>query len=90
MKNGRIYLQTAKMENKPTNRTKIWNKRCSTYRLGYKAREATSRATSFGFMLWRFSWLTCLILSSIFCLNNKIHFSVANANNSASFKRKMV
>ena len=23
----------------------------------------------------------------MFCLNNKIHFSVANANNSASFKR---
>ena len=26
----------------------------------------------------------------MFCLNNKIHFSLANANNSASFKRKMV
>ena len=25
-----------------------------------------------------------------FCLNNKIHFSIANAINSASFKRKMV
>ena len=25
----------------------------------------------------------------IFCLNNKIHFFLANANNSASFKRKM-
>ena len=26
----------------------------------------------------------------MFCLNNKIHFSLDNANNSASFKRKMV
>ena len=26
----------------------------------------------------------------MFCLNNKIHFSLANAYNSASFKRKMV
>ena len=26
----------------------------------------------------------------MFCLNTKIHFSLANANNSASFKRKMV
>ena len=26
----------------------------------------------------------------MFCLNNKIHFSLANADNSASFKRKMV
>ena len=27
---------------------------------------------------------------TLFCLNNKIHFSLANADNSASFKRKMV
>jgi len=26
----------------------------------------------------------------MFCLNNKIHFSLANANNGASYKRKMV
>ena len=26
----------------------------------------------------------------MFCLNNKIHFSLDKANNSASFKRKMV
>ena len=26
----------------------------------------------------------------MFCLNNKIHFSLANANNSGSFKRKLV
>ena len=26
----------------------------------------------------------------MFCLNNKIHLSLANANNSASFKRKML
>ena len=34
-------------------------------------------------------WLAWFSLQ-IFCLNNKIHFSLANANNSASFKRKMV
>ena len=26
----------------------------------------------------------------MFCLNNKVHFSLAKANSSASFKRKMV
>ena len=34
-------------------------------------------------------WLAWFSLQ-IFCLNNKIHFSLANANNSVSFKRKMV
>ena len=34
-------------------------------------------------------WLAWFSLQ-MFCLNNKIHFSLANANNSASFKRKMV
>ena len=34
-------------------------------------------------------WLAWFSLQ-IFCLNNEIHFSLANANNSASFKRKMV
>ena len=34
----------------------------------------------------RLAWFSL----QIFCLNNKIHFSLANANNSASFKRKMV
>ena len=32
------------------------------------------------------AWLSL----QIFCLNNKIHFSLANSNNSASFERKMV
>ena len=35
------------------------------------------------------SWLAWSSLQ-IFCLNNKIHFSLANANNSANFKRKLV
>ena len=34
-------------------------------------------------------WLPWFSLQ-ICCLNNKTHFSLANANNSASFKRKMV
>ena len=34
-------------------------------------------------------WLAWFSLQ-IFCLNNKIHFSLANAKNSASFKRKIV
>ena len=38
-----------------------------------------------GFPGW-LAWFSLQIL----CLNNKIHFSLANANNSASFKRKMV
>ena len=54
MKNGRIQIHTAKMENKTTNRAKMSNKRCIKARLqylqgGYKAREATSRATCFAF-----------------------------------------
>ena len=43
MKNGRIQIQTAKMENKPTNRAQKQD--FSTYRVVYKASEATSRAT---------------------------------------------
>ena len=38
-----------------------------------------------GFPGW-LAWFSLLI----FCLNNKIHFSLANANNSARFKRKML
>ena len=34
-------------------------------------------------------WLAWFSLQ-IFCLNNEIHFSLANANDSASFKSKMV
>ena len=83
------------MENKTTNRAKMSNKRCIKARLqylqrGYKASEATSRGTCF--LLLYFSgfpgWLPRFSLQ-IFCLN-KIHFSLANANNSASFQRKMV
>ena len=50
MKNDRIKIHTEKMENKTTNRAKMSNKRCIKARLqylqaGYKASEATSRAT---------------------------------------------
>ena len=56
-------IQTAKMENNPTNRRKISNKRCIRARLQYlqrscKANEAKSRAACFA-LLQRFSWLTC-------------------------------
>ena len=45
----------SKMENKTTNRAKMSNKRCIKARLqylqrGYKASEATSRATYFAFL----------------------------------------
>ena len=94
MKNGRIQIHTAEMENKLANRAKLSNKRCIKARLqylqrGYKASETTSRAPCFP-LLSRFSWLTCLILFRFFCPNNKINLSLANANNSASFERKMV
>ena len=59
---------------------------------GYKASEATSQATCFGYWLYFKGfpgWLAWFSLQ-IFCLSNEIHFSLANANNSASFKRKMV
>ena len=93
MKNSRILIQTAKMENKTPNKAKMSNKWYTKARLqysqrGYKVSEKTSQAPCFA--LLRFSWLTCLILPSHFFLNNKIHFSLANANNSTSFKRKMV
>ena len=67
MKNGRIQIHTAKMENKTTNRAKMSNKRCIKARLqyftqrGYKASEVTSRATCCA-LRQRFSSLTCLIL----------------------------
>ena len=38
MKNGRTWIQTAKMENKPTHRTKMSNKRCMRARLQYLQR----------------------------------------------------
>ena len=55
MKNGRIQIHTAEMENKLTNRAKLSNKRCIKARLqylqrGYKASEATSRATCFALL----------------------------------------
>ena len=57
MKNGSIEIQTAKMENKTTNRAKMSNKRskkqnCSTSGVGYKASEATSiqRAACFALL----------------------------------------
>ena len=81
------------MENKPTNRAKMSNKRCIKARLQYlqrcyKASEAASREPPvllyFGFPGW-LAWFS----PQIFWPNNQIHFSLANANNSASFKRKM-
>ena len=55
MKNGRIWIQTAKMENKPTNREKMLNERCVRAILrylqrSYKASEATSRAACFALL----------------------------------------
>ena len=55
MKNGRIQIHTAKMENKMTNRAKISNKLCTEARLqylqsSYKASEATLQATCFALL----------------------------------------
>ena len=55
MKNGRIWIQTAKMENKTTKRAKMSNEQGIKARLqylqrGYKASEATSRATCFALL----------------------------------------
>ena len=78
------------MENKTTNRAKMYNKRCIKGRLqylqrGFKASEATSQATCFALL-----FVAGLLFLHTFCLNNKIHYSLANANNSASFKRKTI
>ena len=79
------------MENKPTNRGKMSNKRCIRARLqylysvGYKTSEPPVVLYFNGFP----GWLAGFSLP-MFCLNNKIQFSLANANNSASFKRKIV
>ena len=90
MENDRFQIHTEKMENKTTNRAKMFNKRCIKARLqylqrGYEASEATSQATCFALL-----FVAGLLLLHTFCLNNKIHFSLANANNSASFKRKTI
>ena len=75
--------------------SKISNKRCIKARLqylqhGYKASEVTSREPPVLLYLSGFpGWLAWFSLQ-IFCLNNKIHFFLASAKNSASFKRKMV
>ena len=80
------------MENKTTNRAKMSYKRCiKVARLqylqrGYKASEATS-VTSHLFCFTLAVFLADL-LDSDFFPNNKIDFSLANANNSASFKSK--
>ena len=83
------------MENKTTNRAKMSNKWCIKARLlylqrGYKASEATSRAACFARYFSGFPGSLAWFSFQIFCLNNKLHFSLANANISASFKRKMV
>ena len=74
------------------NRAKMSNKRCIKARLqylqrGHKASEATSLVLLYfiGFPGW-LAWFSL----QIFCLNSIIQFSLANANYSASFKRKMV
>ena len=83
-------MPTAKMQNKTTNRAKIPNKRCIKARLQYL--NLLKRHHEPPVLLY-FSgvpgWLAWFPLQ-IFRVNNKIHFSLANANNSASFKRKMV
>ena len=38
MKNGRIYIQTGKRENKTTNKAKMSNKQCIKARLQYLQR----------------------------------------------------
>ena len=76
------------MENKPSNRAKMSNKRCIKARLQYfryLQRKPPVLLYCSGFPGW-LAWFSL----QMFCLNNKIHFSLANANNSASFKRKMV
>ena len=55
MKNGRIQINTAKMENKITNRAKMSNKLWIKARLqylqrGYKASETTLQATCFALL----------------------------------------
>ena len=51
----------------------------------YLGRSKETLFAGYGFPGW-LAWFSL----QIFCLNNKIHFSLANANNSASFKRKIV
>ena len=83
------------MENKTTNWAKMSNKRCMKARLQYLQREVIKQLVKRHHeppVLIYFSgfpgWLAWFSLQ-IFCLKNKTHFSLANANNSASFKRKM-
>ena len=75
------------MENKTTNRAKMSN--CSTYSAVIKLvkSDITSRLFCFTLAVFLAGLLNTL---QIFCPNNKIHLSLADANNSTSFKRKMV
>ena len=73
------------MENTPTNRGKMSNKRCIKAKLQYLQREPPVLFYLSGFP-GSLAWFSF----QMFCLNNKILFSLANANNSASFKRKNV
>ena len=92
MKNGSVLNHTEKNGKQIKNRAKMSNKRCIKARLqylqrGHKASEATSLVLLYfiGFPGW-LAWFSL----QIFCLNSIIQFSLANANYSASFKRKMV
>ena len=77
------------MENKTTNGAKMSNKRCSTYRAVIKLVKRHHKPPVLLYFSGFPGWLTWFSLQ-IFCPNNKIQFSLATANNSASFKRKMV
>ena len=74
MKNGRICIRTAKLKKKLQTERKCLISSAVLVLLYFN-----------GFSGWPF-WFSL----QMFCLNNKIHFSLANASNSASFKRKMV
>ena len=79
------------MENETTNRAKMSNKRCIN-QCGYKNNEPVKWHHEPLVVLYFSglpSWLAWFSLQ-IFWLNNNSHFSLANATNIASFKRKMV
>ena len=77
------------MENKTTNRAKMSN--CSTYSAVIKLVKSDITSRLFCFLFTLAVFLAGLLNTlQIFCPNNKIHLSLADDNNSTSFKRKMV
>ena len=74
------------MENKTTNSEKMSKKTVHKrgLRLVKRHREPPVLLTLISDFPGWLAWFSL----QIFCLNYKIHFSLANANNSASFKRK--